>query len=175
MNTLSKIMATTAVVTLFAGGAAMAQAPVEGAQVDEETVAPEVEGDADVGVAPAPQVTVAPTPTAPAETDDGVDPGAVTEVVPGVDDPITVARAAIEHGEPVSAVSSDGRVLGTVNQATADERGAAQLSIALDPALGAAPTHATFIGMAEVDGDGNIVLPFAEADFLARVQTAAGG
>jgi hypothetical protein len=172
MKTLSKIMATTAVCTLFAGGA-IAQAPVEGAEVDEQVVAPEVGTDTTGTVDVAPEVVT--TPTAPTEAEDGVDPGAVTGVVPGENDPITVATEALRHGEPASAVSSDGRVLGTVNQATADERGAAQLSIALDPTLDAGAPNVTFVGMADVDADGRIVLPFAEADFLSRIRAQTGG
>jgi hypothetical protein len=189
MNTLSKIMATTAVATLFAG-AAIAQAPVEGAEVDEQVVAPEAdEGVAGTAPAPSPDISVAPaepaapvateapaaTTEAPAAPQEGVSPGAVTEVAPGETDPVTVALSAIEHGEPASVVSTDGHVLGSVNQATADDRGAAQLSIALDPSLDAGTPNADFVGMAQVDADGNIVLPFTQAEFVSRVQTALGG
>lgn len=170
MKTLTKIMATTATLSLFAGGA-MAQAPVDGAQVDEETVATEVDTETTVDTAP----TVSVTGTAQATTEEGVEPGEVTGVVPGEDDPITVATEALRHGQPASALSMDGRVLGTVSQATPDERGAAQLSIALDPALQSPARNVTFIGMAEVDADGSIVLPLSEADFMARIHEQTEG
>ena len=189
MTALSKIMATTAVCTLI-GGAALAQDAVLGAdaQVDANVgTAVEVQAD-EFGVTPgaaAPGTqaemdaqTQAPTQAqnqVQPQTGQGVTAGAGPEIAPGETDPITLANTAIERGQPATVVSSDGQVLGSVDAATPDERGAARLSIAVDRSLDAPAQRVTFVGIAQVDAEGRVVLPLASADFLSRIQAQTDG
>ena len=189
MTALSKIMATTAVCTLI-GGAALAQDAVLGAdaQVDANVgTAVEVQAD-EFGVTPgaaAPGTqaemdaqTQAPTQAqnqVQPQTGQGVTAGAGPEIAPGETDPITLANTAIERGQPATVVSSDGQVLGSVDAATPDERGAARLSIAVDRSLDAPAQRVTFVGIAQVDADGRVVLPLASADFMSRIQAQTDG
>lgn len=193
MTALSKIMATTAICTLI-GGAALAQDAILGAdaQIDANVgTAVEVEAD-EFGVTPgaeadvdAPEThaqtevqTQAPTQAqnqAQPQTGQGVTAGAGPEIAPGETDPITLANTAIERGQPATVVSSDGQVLGSVDAATPDERGAARLSIAVDRSLDAPAQRVTFVGIAQVDAEGRVVLPLASADFLSRIQAQTDG
>lgn len=82
---------------------------------------------------------------------------------------VTAARAA---GQSVVVVSSDGQVLGTVEDAAAAD-GAVALRVALDPGLGLEPREVTVNGAASVDADGRVSLPMTQADFAAAVAAQA--
>ncbi len=83
---------------------------------------------------------------------------------------VEAATEAMARGEAAIATSSEGVVLGTVNDASADAMGAAQFSITLDPALELEANRITFRGAADVTGDGQIVLPMTQAEFVSAVQ-----
>ena len=83
---------------------------------------------------------------------------------------VEAATDAMGRGEAAIATSSEGVVLGTVNDASADATGAAQFSITLDPALDLEANRITFRGAADVTGDGQIVLPMTQAEFVSAVQ-----
>ena len=94
---------------------------------------------------------------------------------------MSAADKLVEHqvleagGEAIAVLSADGRMLGQIESATQDARGAAELLISLDRALGVSAQRVTFSGMADVDTEGRVVLPLAEADFMARIMAQTDG
>jgi hypothetical protein len=203
MKILTKFMATTAVLTLIAGGA-VAQAtdtaadPSVGAGVEADTSASVAAGagEREAGTTGAGTITVTgqtaadPTVGAGVEGQTGatVAAGASEETAPagtaaspGVTAQPGAASAMLAtttdrlgRGERVEVVSQDGVLLGYVNDAHEDERGAASLSIALEPTLETNAENVTFIGLADFDADGRIVLPYAQEDFVSQIQAQFG-
>ena len=86
---------------------------------------------------------------------------------------LEVVSAAMARGEAVVVLSSDGSMLGTAHDITMDTEGATLLSIALDHALDASVERATFRGSAELDGNGQVVLPMTQAAFLTSLEANA--
>ena len=135
---VSKIMATTAVCMLMAGGA-LAQAPLMGGTVEDQTVG----GDAGAAYSPVDRETA--------------------------ERSVTYAVMEVQGGGTVPAVSEDGQSIGLVNMANVNEAGQAMLSIALDQGLGANAPIANFVGTPSLDDQGRLVIPMTAADFVAAV------
>jgi hypothetical protein len=219
MNLLSKLMATTAALTL-AGGAALAQTAQTqtGAGVGvgtggavEAAATGGVTGQTGVPLEPSTQLDrvpvgvtgqagatgtatgttgvpltgttaqtgvtgqtgVAAQPTAPMQPGVAAQAGATAGVgaTHGFDT-FTQWNQRLERGERVDVVTMDGIPLGHVAQpGTFDERGASQFSITLAPELALGAERVTFIGTADLDADGRIVLPMGQQDITASIQS----
>ena len=135
---ISKFMATTAI-SIFLMGGALAQAPMEGGTVTDQTFG----SDASVAYVQKDREQAAKT--------------------------IAYATEEVQRGATVTAISADGQLLGVVSTAGTGEQGHAELSIALDQSLATDTSSATFIGTPDVDEDGRIVIPMSAADFVAAV------
>lgn len=136
--TISKTLATTAIAMLIAGGA-LAQAPLMGGTVEDQTVG----GDASEAYRQMDRETAAQS--------------------------VSYAVMEVQSGGTVPAVSADGQSLGMVNMATLNQAGHAMLSIALDQSLGASAPVANFVGTPSLDDDGRLVIPMSAADFVVAV------
>jgi hypothetical protein len=197
MKSLSKIMATTAAMTL-AGGAAFAQTAggatggtvgVTGTHVEPRVTVDHaqtgVTGQAGAtgtvgttatgtvaGTTAQPGTTTQPGVTAGTAATTETGTAARTDVFPQLEyETFTRWNERLERGERVDVVTTDGVALGHVAQpGTFDERGASQFSITLDPELALGTERVTYIGMADVDADGRIVLPMAQQDIMASIQ-----
>lgn len=187
MNTLSKYMATTAICTLIAGSAA-AQGLTAGVGADiDASVDTSTSVDTSATVATESSTGLAidatgDTNTAASEGSTGM----ATDTTDGATMASTAANAetgaainaaaqAMDRGEAVTVISADGRLLGQVESASQDERGAAELLIRLDRSLDVRPSRVTFSGLIDVDAQGHVILPMAETEFMASILAQTGG
>lgn len=175
MKTLSKFMATTAICSFIAGTAAAqglsADVDADVGVTSDTSIATETEGSTGLAIESKTGVTAgtdaeATTTATPTMTST---PDSATMAV------ITAVTDAMESGQSVTVLSADGQVLGEAETATQDSRGAAELSINLDQTLATDANRVTFSGTADVDAQGRIVLPLAEADFISRVTAHTDG
>lgn len=175
MTTLSKFMATTAICTFIAGTAA---AQGLGAEVG-----------ADVGVSADTSTSAAPEASTglDIESSTSADVGAEADVETpdtstmtatvdsGTAAAINAVTEAMASGQAAAVLSADGQILGQAETASQDARGAAELSINLDPALDTTADRVTYSGTADVDAEGRVILPLAQADFISRIMAQTDG
>lgn len=181
MNSLSKVMATTAICTLIAGSAT-AQGLNAGVSADI-SASVDTGGSVEVGSSAGLAVdstgdsnTIASDNSAGLAGDTtGSATVASTAANAETGAAITVAAQSMERGEAVAVISADGRLLGQVESASQDERGAAELLISLDRSLGVRPNRVTFSGLIDVNAEGHVVLPLAEAEFMASILAQTDG
>jgi|GEM_PF-2333396 len=202
MNTLSKILATTAVCGLFAGAAVAqtatgtattgATGAVEAgtdartqAQRDAEPRAdgrllitgdadPALADDAAVDARTEAQQEAAPAADTQAATTGTAAPGTTT-IDTDTDVAVQTIIDAIDRGETVLVVSADGANVGEIETATLGEAGSAELAINLDQDLGAAYERIVYRGSVEIDAGDRVILPLAQAELLDRVAAAQAG
>lgn len=175
MQTLSKLMATTAVCTFMVGTAAAqglnadvnanlgVSSDTSTSSATESSTGLAIESGTGASVGATTDTEATDTATTTAAVDAGT--GAA----------ISAATQSMARGEAVAVLSADGRVLGEVESATQDARGAAELLIRLDQSLEVSANRVTFSGMADVDSEGRVVLPLGEADFMSRIMVQADG
>lgn len=175
MKTLSKFMATTTICTLMVGAAAAQDLNVDvnadiGVSSDTNTSSA-TESSTGLAIQSSTGATVG--TTTDVETTNTTAMTAAVDAGTGA--AISAATQSMARGEAVAVLSADGRVLGEVESATQDVRGAAELLIRLDQSLEVSANRVTFSGMADVDSEGRVILPLGEGDFMSRIMVQADG
>lgn len=95
-----------------------------------------------------------------------------TSVETGASD-LVAAGEAVARGETAMATSSDGLAIGMINDVSTSVEGDTQISITIDPSLALERESVTFRGDANINGEGEVVLPMTQAEFVTAVKAGA--
>lgn len=83
---------------------------------------------------------------------------------------VVTGAEAVARGEATVATSSEGMIIGTINEVSTTADGRTEVSITVDPSLALNQERVTFRGQAEIDNEGQVVLPMTQVDFVNAVR-----